>query len=177
MEEEIIKQERKPESKPEGKPEGKPETALPRERVEQTESFQELIRGKYREDYLQALGEALAAQARETERYLAYRELRDRAEALKAEYPDFTLERELENPGFARLLNNGVDPKTAYEVVHHAELTGRDRQLARNAARPLENGLAGGSQAALTQPDPRQLTRAERRALRRRAARGEEIIW
>ena len=153
------------------------EGALPEERAEQQESFQELIRGKYREDYLAALGQALQAQARETERYLAYRELRDRAEALKAEYPDFELERELEDPGFARLLNNGVDPKTAYEVTHHEELTGRARQLARNAARPLENGLAGSSQAALTQPDPRQLTRAERRALRRRAARGEEIVW
>ena len=48
-------------------------TELPAERTEQTESFQELIRGKYREDYLKALGEALSAQARETQRYLAYR--------------------------------------------------------------------------------------------------------
>ena len=152
------------------------QTGLPEERTEQSESFQDLIRGKYREDFLAALGQAMQAQARETERYLAYRELRDRAEALKTEYPDFELERELEDPGFARLLNNGVDPKTAYEVTHHAELTGRARQLARNAARPLENGLSPAG-AAVTKPDPRQLTRADRRALRRRAARGEEIIW
>ena len=172
MEEEIIKQERKPESKPEGKP----ETALP-ERVEQTESFQELIRGKYREDYLQALGEALAAQARETDRYLAYRELQRQAERLEAEYPDFDLDRELENPAFVRLLNSAVDVRTAYEVVHHRELSRREAQLARNAARPQENGLGGAPAAAVTKPDPRQLTRAERRALRRRAARGEEIVW
>ena len=164
MEEEPIKQE-SPEA-----------SALPEEREEQTESFQSLIRGKYREDYLAALSEALRAQARETNRYRAYRELRDRAEALKAEYPAFDLDRELEDPGFARLLNNGVDPKTAYEVVHHAELTGRARQLARNDARPLENGL-NPAPAAIAKPDPRQLTRAERRALRRRAARGEEIVW
>ncbi len=152
------------------------ETALPEERTEQTESFQELIRGKYREDYLAALSEALCAQARETNRYRAYRELRDRAEALKLEYPSFDLDRELEDPGFARLLNNGVDPRTAYEVIHHEELTGRAKSLARNAARPLENGLVPAP-AAVTKPDPRQLTRAERRQLRRRAARGEEIVW
>ena len=84
------------------------EAALSEERVEQAESFQTLIRGKYREDYLKALEEALQAQARETERYLAYRELQAKAEALKARRPDFDLERELENPCFARLLENGV---------------------------------------------------------------------
>ena len=137
---------------------------------EQTESFQDLIRGKYREDYLKALSEALSAQARETDRYLAYRDLLARAEAVKTRYPDFDLDRELENPQFARLLNGGVEPKTAYEVVHHEELTGR-------AARPQENGLGPGSLAAVTKPDPRSLTRAERKLLRRRAARGEEIVW
>jgi hypothetical protein len=144
---------------------------------EQTESFQDLIRGKYREDYLKALSEALCAQARETDRYLAYRDLMTRAEAVKTGYPEFDLDRELEDPQFARLLNNGVDPKTAYEVVHHEELTGRAARLAENAARPQENGLGRGSLAAVTKPDPKSLTRAERKLLRRRAARGEEIIW
>lgn len=152
-----------------------PETGL-EERVEQAQSFQALIQGKYREDYLKALGEALAAQAREADRYLAYRELQFRAEALRQDYPDFDLDRELEDPTFARLLNSGVDPKTAYEVVHHAELCRREERLAQNAARPLENGL-GGNAAAVSRPDPRALTRAERRSLRRRAARGEEIVW
>ena len=147
------------------------------ERTEQTESFQELIRGKYREDFLQALGEALASQARETNRYLAYRELLRKAEAVRDSYPDFDLDRELENPDFARLLNSGVEPGTAYEVVHHEELTGRAARLAENAARPQENGLGSGSLAAVTKPDPRSLTRAERKLLRRRAARGEEIVW
>ena len=147
------------------------------EREEQTESFQDLIRGKYREDYLEALSEALRAQARETDRYLAYRELLSEAEKLRGRYPDFDLDRELEDPGFARLLNNGVDPKTAYEVVHHEELTGRAARLAENAARPQENGLGAGSLAAVTKPDPKSLTRAERKLLRRRAARGEAIVW
>lgn len=144
---------------------------------EQTESFQDLIRGKYREDYLKALSEALSAQTRETDRYLAYRDLLVKAEAVRTRYPDFDLDRELEDPRFARLLNSGVEPRTAYEVVHHEELTGRAARLAENAARPQENGLGSGSLAAVTKPDPRSLTRQERRALRRRAARGEEIVW
>ena len=147
------------------------------DKIEQTESFHDLIRGKYREDYLKALSEALCAQARETDRYLAYRELLTEAEAVRRRYPEFDLERELEEPAFARLLNSGVDPRTAYEVVHHEELTGRSERLARNAARPQENGLGSGSIAAVTKPDPRALTRQERKALRRRAARGEEIVW
>ena len=153
------------------------ENTLPEERTEQTESFQDLIRGKYREDYLKALSEALCAQAREADRYLAYRDLLARAEAVRDRYPDFDLDRELEDPAFARLLNSGVDPRTAYEVVHHRELTGRAARLAENAARPQENGLGAGSPAAVAKPDPKALTRAERKLLRRRAARGEEIIW
>ena len=143
---------------------------------EQSESFQDLIRGKYREDYLRAVSRALCAQARETDRYLAYRELQAKVEAVRRDYPDFDLERELEDPGFARLLENGVEPRTAYEVVHHRELAGRAARLAENAARPRETGL-GAAPAVITRSDPRQLTRAERRQLRRRAARGEEIIW
>ena len=162
-EEEIKKQE--PEQAP-----------LPEERAEQKESFQELIRGRYREDYLKALGEALQAQARETERYLAYRALREDLEAVRRSYPDFDPERALEDPGFARLLNSGVEPMTAYEVVHHRELRNRAARLAENAARPQENGTQAES-ASVSRPDPRNLTRAERRALRRRAARGEEIVW
>ena len=133
------------------------------ERSEQRQSFQELIQGAYREDYLKALGEALQSQARESNRYLAYRELQFRAEALKQEYPDFDL-------------NSGIEPKIAYEVVHHEELNRRQERLLQNAARPVENGLGGGS-AVVSKTDPRTLTRAERRALRRRAARGEEIVW
>lgn len=146
------------------------------ERVEQRPSFQELIAGVYREDYLKAVSETMLAQARETARYLAYRELCFRAEAVKRDYPDFDLERELENPTFARLLEGGVDPKTAYEVVHHAALRRREERLAENAARPQENGLSTGS-ATVSKADPRTLTRQERRQLRRRAARGEEIVW
>ena len=117
------------------------EDALPEERVEQTESFQALIRGKYREDYLAAMREALSAQAREVNRYLAYRELMAQAEATRTRYPEFDLEKELENPDFARMLRCGLDPRTAYEVIRSRELDNRKQRLAENACRPQENGL------------------------------------
>ena len=151
--------------------------ALSAERAEQTESFQTLIRGKYREDYRKALQEALSAQAREVNRYLAYRELLAQADAVRSRYPEFDLERELERPGFARLLCSGVDPCTAYEVVHRREQEERRQRLAENASRPQENGLGNASLATVSKPDPKALTRAERKLLRRRAARGEEIVW
>ena len=153
------------------------EKKLPEERVEQDQSFQALIQGKYREDYLKALQEALCSQAREVNRYLAYRELMAQAEAVRMRYPGFDLERELENPVFARLIQSGVDPCTAYEVVHRREQEERRQRLAENAGRPQENGLANASLATVSKPDPKALTRAERKLLRRRAARGEEIIW
>ncbi len=155
----------------------KQEAVLPEERVEQEQSFQELIRGKYREDYLAALGQALSAQAREVNRYLAYRELMAQAEAARARHPEFDLEKELEDPAFARLIRGGVDPCTAYEVIHRREQECRSQRLAENAARPQENGLGNGSLATVSKPDPKALTRAERKLLRRRAARGEEIVW
>lgn len=161
---------------PKTKPE-QAEAALPAERVEQSENFQALIRGKYREDYLAALRDALSAQAREVNRYLAYRELMTQAEAARARHPEFDLEKELENPAFSRLLCGGVDPCTAYEVIHRREREDRSRRLAENAERPQENGLGNASLATVTKPDPKALTRAERKLLRRRAARGEEIVW
>ena len=154
-----------------------PEAPQLEERVEQTEDFQTLIRGKYREDFEKALAQALEAQAVQTRRYLAYRELQRQGEALKTRYPDFDLMRELENPDFARLVNNGVDPRTAYEVVHHGELVQAEEARAQNAARPLENGLGPAATATVFQSDPRRLTRQERKLLRKRAARGEEIVW
>ena len=150
---------------------------LPEERVEQSESFQELIRDKYREDYLKAMQEALSVQAREFNRYLAYRELMAQVETTRTRYPDFDLERELENPDFARMLRCGLDPRTAYEVIRSRDLDSRKQRLAENACRPQENGLGNGSLATVSKPDPRSLTRQERRALRRRAAHGEEIVW
>ena len=152
-------------------PEALAEQAEPREEV------QRLIHGKYREAYVEHVGRLLAAQAQDFRRYQAYRDLRREAEALEREYPEFRLEPELGDPRLVRLLDAGVDLRTAYEVLHRKELDRAKEARSRSEAHPLENGLAGASQAAVTRPDPKALTAKERRQLRRRAARGEEIVW
>lgn len=145
------------------------------EQAEPKEDFQTLIRGKYRAEYLRHAASLLAAQAEEQRRYGQYREIRRQAETLKAEHPEFDLNRELEDPGFAGLLRSGVDLRVAWEAVHHAELARSRESRSASEAQPMENALQ--SQAAILRADPRKLTRQERRQLRRRAARGEEIVW
>ena len=156
-------------------PETGAEQPLP-EREEPDRDFQALIRGQYRESYLRHVAEVLAAQQAETERYAAYRELRREAAQLEREQPGFTLEKALDEPELARLLKAGVGLRTAWEVLHRGERERASAQRERALARPRENGL-GGNAAAVVRPDPRALSRDERRELRRRAARGEKIVW
>lgn len=147
------------------------------ERLEPAEDFQSLIHGRYQREYAEHVAGLLAAQADQIRRYQDYRKLRSEAEALRERYPDFDLDKELQNETFAALLENRVDLETAYEVVHRQALA-REREVrARSEAHPAENGLGSASLATVTRPDPRALTRQERRSLRRRAARGEEIVW
>lgn len=120
----------------------------------------------------------------------AFRLLKQQAEEVKADYPDFDLARELENPAFARLAAAGVDARTAYETAHREELLrssmafgaamGARQAVAAiqaRAARPGENGAAAGAPAAVPVSDPRNLTPEMRRSLRERVRRGEKIIW
>lgn len=153
-----------------------PAPSAPEEQAEVRAEFQSLIRGKYRAEYLQALQQALLAQARQAERYMAYRELRFAAEKVKRDHPEFDLMKQIEDPTFARLIRSGVDVATAYAVIRREDENRREAAIARNADRPAENGLGGGA-GALLRTDPRSLSHEERKALRRRAARGEEIVW
>ena len=61
-------------------------------------------------------------------------------------------------------------------MVHRQELAGAAARRARMERHPLENGLDRGSVPAVLRTDPKALTPQERRQLRRRAARGEEIV-
>ncbi len=159
---------------PEKQTEAKPDLT---ENLEPREEFQRLIHGRYQKEYAAQVAGLLAAQAEEIRRYQDYLGLRRQAEVLRDRYPGFDLEAELENHTFAALVENGVDLETAYEAVHRRALEREREARARSEAHPAENGLGGGSLAAVTRPDPRALTRKERRDLRRRAARGEEIVW
>lgn len=117
----------------------------------------------------------------------AYQELHRQTEELKSVYPDFDLDTELQNPEFSKLLRSGVNPRTAFEVIHMGEIIPAAMQwtaqqtrqqvanaVAANAARPTENGISSQS-ASTVKTDVSKLTGAEIRAIREQVMRGEKI--
>lgn len=121
----------------------------------------------------------------EAQRILARWELE--SERVKSVYPSYELRKELANPAFEKLLNAGVDVRTAYEVVHKDEIIPAAMQftaqqtaakignaIQENRSRPAEGAL-GGQAAVVTKRDVNNMTKAERQELIRRARRGERI--
>ena len=123
----------------------------------------------------------------EDNRRKAYEELHRQTEELKTVYPDFDLDTELQNAQFTKLLRSGIDPRTAFEVVHKDEIIPAAMQwaaqqtkaqvasaVAANAARPKENGVSSQS-ASVVKTDVSKMTGAEIRAIRERVMRGEKV--
>ena len=116
-----------------------------------------------------------------------YQQWMEQAQQVKAVYPSFDLNAEMQNPKFLDLLRANIDLRTAYEVlnndeiipaamkfaVNHAEQKLTNKIVA-NGARPSENGMSSQS-ASLTKSDVSQLTKADRQEIARRVARGEKI--
>ncbi len=120
---------------------------------------------------------------------MAVRRWYDEGQSLRESYPDFDIFSEAKNPSFVSLLQNGIDVKTAYEVVHHAELVSKAAQEAakeaekrtaeairQRAQRPAENGLSSAS-SAIIKNNVSSLSAKEREEIARRAARGERITF
>lgn len=116
-----------------------------------------------------------------------YRSWLEQEKAAQQIYPQFSLEAELGDDQFVRLLRSGVDVKTAYEVLHKDEIIPAAMQYAAktaeqkvvnkiraNGARPVENGVQDQS-ASLVKQDVSQLTKADRDEIIRRVERGEKI--
>ena len=111
------------------------------------------------------------------------------AEQVKAMYPGFNLQRELDNADFGRMLGAGVSVKAAFEALHHEEIMAGAMQytaktIAKKTAdgiasrnnRPVENGL-GAQASANVRADVSKLTKADRAEIARRVARGERIVF
>ena len=49
-------------------------------------------------------------------------------------HPEFRLQKEMENPRFFRLVQAGVEPREAYEMVHRRELTAKAMHFAAQVA-------------------------------------------
>ena len=128
--------------------------------------------------------------AQESEKHTAqiWSDWLKQAEELKAVYPKFDFETELNNPEFAQYIRiPGVDVRKAYELAHKDDIIAGamqftaqtvERKLANkimaNGARPNENGMNSQS-AAVVKSDVSKLTKADIAEINRRVARGEKI--
>lgn len=118
-----------------------------------------------------------------------YADMLDQSKQVKAIYPTFELEAELQNKAFLEAMRvPGVSVRTAYELAHRDELIAPAMATAAQkateavvnnikarGARPTENGLGNGS-GLTTQTDVSKMTKAQREEIYRRVVeRGERI--
>lgn len=126
---------------------------------------------------------------REQQARESFARLEAEAEKVKEIYPAFSLQGEMENPKFAKLVASGIDARTAFEVIHRDEIQPATMQyVARkaeekvanavkaNARRPSENGT-GNNAPIVSKTDPTKLTKADREEIRRRVRNGEKISF
>ncbi|MBE6971587.1 MAG: hypothetical protein E7446_05655 [Ruminococcaceae bacterium] len=165
------------------------------------ETFETLIRGRYKADFeervqkildgrlrgLRRENERLRAQetARRQRSDAAFAALEGQQEALQQIYPEFDWQREVQKGEFARLIAAGIDARTAYEVTHREELLRRAmtyaaQRSAQQSARTVQSSRrrvseAGTRSAAVTRSDPKALSSAQLADIRRRVMDGEKI--
>lgn len=108
------------------------------------------------------------------------------AEKTKQIFPQFDLAVEMQNPEFAKLIINNIDPTTAYKAVHHDDIITASVQMATkqaaaavqqtkaaNQERPAEGALSNQATATFDS-NPRNMTPEQRAdALRRIRAGGK----
>lgn len=129
------------------------------------------------------------AQAQEDANREAFEKIFQEGEKLKELYPSFELDAELSNPAFGRLLSNGIDVKTAFEVIHKDEILAGGMEYAvkttkekisksiQSGTRPQENGLSSQSATSPGDIDLSKLTLAQIREFTARAQAGERITF
>ena len=108
---------------------------------------------------------------------LAMKNTMGQAAALRESFPEFSLEREMEDPEFLRLTapHTGLTLADAYYALHREEigamaarrsLEALTRAVSYGGARPRE--IAGNMAASSMTADPRSMSRDEREALKKR---------
>lgn len=145
------------------------------------------------DDQKQRSESRIARQESETLREEMFRNhmlgLEHQAHAMKATFPEFDLQKELQNPAFARMTAPGVglSVEDAYYAVHRRELTQRSMQVAATktaeqissaiqsgSRRPDEAGISAQAPSVATF-DYSKASKAQREELKRRIRSGERI--
>lgn len=128
-------------------------------------------------------------QLQEAERREGFERLVQQANEAKKIYPDFDLDTEMMDEGFGRLIANGIDAKTAYEVVHMNDIMTSGMQYAvqhtkenisrdiQSGKRPQENGTSSNASSSVGSVDVSKLSLEQIREYARRAANGEKITF
>ena len=119
--------------------------------------------------------------------------LEQQGEAMKKVFPNFNLQKELENPAFFRMTspNVGISVEDAYYAVHRNEIQTAAMQVtAQKTAQKISNSIQSGSRRpdesgtssqapSVSTFDYRNASREQREALKKRireaAARGEKL--
>lgn len=137
------------------------------------DDFRNMQQIKAREQRLRAQVEQMTQQRAQEQLEAQWRAQGDE---LKAKYPGFDIDRECQNPTFARMLTAGATVENAYQALHHDELVqhaidyamGRAQKsvadtVRANGMRPAENG-ASSSSAPIT-IDIASMSREQRNSL------------
>ena len=122
-----------------------------------------------------------------------FQKLEQQAAQMKVTFPDFDLQKELQNPAFARMTspNIGLSVEDAYYAVHRKELQTAAMQVAAQktaqkisnsiqagSRRPQENGTSAQAPSVTTfdyRAADKQQREAFKRDLQQRWARGEKV--
>ena len=128
-------------------------------------------------------------QIQDAQRREGFERLVQQANAAKEIYPDFDLDTEMMDEGFGRLIANGIDAKTAYEVVHMNDIMTSGMQYAvqhtkenisrdiQSGKRPQENGTSSNASSSVGSVDVSKLSLEQIREYAQRAANGEKITF
>lgn len=149
------------------------------------ETLRTMKKMEHENERLKANQAELERQARAEQ---AYQKLLAERQEVTQVYPNFDLDTELQNPKFESLVRNGIDLKTAYEVVHRDEILPQAIKFAsdktkEDISKAIQGGMSRPSELAsgfTNSPagkyDVSKLTREQRDELNKRAMAGERIV-
>lgn len=124
----------------------------------------------------------------EAEAQRIVQEWRAQENSLKEKYPEFSLDSEMQNEQFARMLKSGVPVEHAYHVMHLKE---HEKQLEERVRKDTEKkvtdhirargqraqeNISGSASAMIVKDDVNALSKSERAEIARRARMGEKIV-
>lgn len=139
----------------------------------------------------QELTRRLAEQQQNIEDQRKFEYVNSQAQEMLQYYPDFDLDAEMEDPEFHRLVwQAGVPVRTAFEVLHKAEIDARmmnmavaqtkekmSNEIQSRMSRPREGAMMANSGSLENEKSPKDWTKEERDAIKQRARRGERVSF